>query len=166
MARVSDILAGLQSQAENGAQEVSKLRDAMGELRSDYLRYRDLETQVKEKEERVRIALGLLAARPREDREDGENRIRFQERAVEACETAGIPIESTPENEVRKVPLWRLMREVVRQVSEIQVVELEMILTHKLGIKTSRQAIESALETHKKTFRVVKRGREKFVSLK
>jgi hypothetical protein len=69
------------------------------------------------------------------------------------------------ESETWKAPLWKLIREIVRQVPEIQVIDLENSLK-QLRINPSRAAIESALETHRKEFRIVKRGREKFVSLK
>jgi hypothetical protein len=54
---------------------------------------------------------------------------------------------------------------VVEQVEEIQVVELQDALEH-FGQKASRQAIESALASHREIFETKTRGREKFVSLK
>ena len=66
---------------------------------------------------------------------------------------------------VEDVPLWKLMREILRQVPEMQVVDLEHML-HVIGVKTNRPSVDSALETHKETFTVRKRGRDKFISLK
>jgi hypothetical protein len=57
------------------------------------------------------------------------------------------------------------MREIVRQVPQIQVVELDILL-RRLNWKVSRAAIESALETHKEAFRIIRKGRQKFVALK
>jgi hypothetical protein len=65
----------------------------------------------------------------------------------------------------QKQNLWIAMREIVRQLPQIQVVELEMLL-RRLNWKVSRAAIESALETHKDAFRVIRKRRQKFVALK
>ena len=67
--------------------------------------------------------------------------------------------------DVSRFPLWKIIREIIRQVTEIRVYELEAHL-RGFGVKTTRSAIESALLTHRKEFRIEKRGREKFVSLK
>jgi hypothetical protein len=61
--------------------------------------------------------------------------------------------------------LWEVMVAIVEQKPGIQVIELQLALEH-FGRKTSRQAIESALATHKNEFETKVRGREKFVSLK
>jgi hypothetical protein len=45
---------------------------------------------------------------------------------------------------VDDIPLWQVVRAIVEQVLEIQVIELQHALEY-FGKKTSRQAIESAL---------------------
>jgi hypothetical protein len=162
MARFRDIVKGLYQQAESETKEIHAMNDEMNELRRSYLRYRELAEQVKEKEERARIAATLIANTSDEFFADYER----DERLTRLCTDAGIPVGDIALSlEVYKVPMWKLIREIVRQTPEVQIVELENAL-HEFGAKTSRQAIESALETHRKEFRIVKRGRDKFVSLK
>jgi hypothetical protein len=57
------------------------------------------------------------------------------------------------------------MRAIVEQVTEVQVVDLQDALEY-FGKSASRQAIESALASHKETFETRTRNRDKFVSLK
>jgi hypothetical protein len=64
-----------------------------------------------------------------------------------------------------KLPLWVAMRAIMEQVTDLQVVDLQDVLEY-FKIKASRQAIESALASHKETFETKTRGRDKFVSLK
>jgi hypothetical protein len=155
---------GLTQQVENDAADLHKIGDEMNKLRPAYQRYRDLSERVKAKEERVRLALALLAARPSEIEEDEQGRLREKGQLAELCDVAGVVVDS-PQGEARKAPRWKLMREIVRQVVEVQVIDLERAMA-SLGVKTTRQAIESGLVTHSRTFRIIKRGREKFVSLK
>ena len=68
-------------------------------------------------------------------------------------------------NTDEKLPLWLAMKAIVEQTTEVQVVDLQDALEY-FGIKASRQAIESALASHKETFETKTRSREKFVSLK
>lgn len=162
MARFRDIVNGLYQQAQNDAKEIHAMNDQMNELRPSYLKYRELAEQVKEKEDRARIAATLIA-NTWEDERDLQSR---DEHLARLCTDAGIPVQDNALSlEVYKVPMWKLIREIVRQTPEIQIVELESAV-REFGAKTSRQAIESALETHRKEFRIIKRGREKFVSLK
>ncbi len=63
------------------------------------------------------------------------------------------------------MPLWLAMKAIVEQTTEVQVVDLQDALEY-FKIKASRQAIESALASHKETFETKVRNREKFVSLK
>jgi hypothetical protein len=161
MARFKDIVDGLSRQAESDAKDIHAMSDQMNELRTAYQRYRELAEQVKAKDERVRIAAGLVAS----TWDDPEEAYHRDEKLARLCEAAGIPVSEILVAEVWKAPLWKIMREIVRQTPEVQVVELENAL-RELKINPSRQAIESALETHRKEFRIVKRGRDKFVSLK
>jgi hypothetical protein len=164
VARFRDIMEGLRRQVETNALEIHAINDQMNELRTAYQKYRELTDQVKDKEERVRIAAALIASNYSRD-DDPEELSKRDDRLVRLCAEAGIRVEQMLEAEIRKVPLWKLIREIVRQTPEIQVVDLENSLK-ELRVDTSRQAIESALGTHRKEFRIVKRGREKFVSLK
>ena len=65
----------------------------------------------------------------------------------------------------QRVPLWEVLSAIIGETHEIQVIELEHIVRY-LGFSTTRSAIESALKTHPKAFRIRMSGRNKFVSLK
>jgi len=155
MARLADILKALIAQLSEEARKISKLNDEMNDLRPAYKRYMELSKEVELRADRVRATFGLLESEPEFD---------SQTTSMDYLEHLGINVgESLTEK--WKNPLWKFMREIVRQVPEVQVVELEALLAG-MRIKTSRQAIESALESHREVFRVQRRGREKFVSLK
>ena len=76
---------------------------------------------------------------------------------------------SKPKDEVAVVsgntPLWKAIFAIVEVKPSIQVVELHHAL-ESFGHRTSRSAIESALETHKDDFEIKRDGRRKYVSLK
>lgn len=155
MARLPDIADGLGKQLKADAEEIRKLNDELNKHRAAYQRYREVSSYLDSKADRIKVTLGLLFHLDGWNDEDG---------AVEFCEELGIAIDEPTAVRVKN-PLWKSIREVLRQVTEMQIVELESIL-HGLGVNTSRQAIESAVDTHKDAFRVTRRGREKFVSLK
>ena len=70
------------------------------------------------------------------------------------------------ELELSRFSLWRVVREIVRQTAGIRAYELEAHLKQFGLKKATRPAIGSALLTHSTEFRITKRGREKYVSLK
>jgi len=63
------------------------------------------------------------------------------------------------------LPLWEAIAAILEQVSPIQICELQHLLD-QFEKKVSRQAIESAIATHKELFETHTRSREKFVHLK
>jgi hypothetical protein len=152
MVDIQDIRDSLQDQIVADAEELEKIKKAMKRIRAAHHRYLDLLERAKQTEERVLAAASVLH---RDRYSDTESMKEFlDERGVEVGRSAP-----------PKQNLWIAMREIVRQVPQIQVVELEMLL-RRLNWKVSRAAIESALETHKDAFRVVRKGRQKFVALK
>lgn len=154
MARFSDVVDGLGKQAIADADDICKTGEEMEELRPAYQRYRDLAEHLDGRTERIRIALALLAKQ--EKWHLGE--------AFGILDKAGVELEDPAE--IREsMSLWKMIREVVRQTEELRIVELENIM-NALKVKTSRQAIEAAIDAHKRTFHVRRSGREKFVSLK
>jgi hypothetical protein len=154
VARCQDIIEGLAAQLKADTSDAQKISEEMSTLRSAFTRYRDLSAQMDGKTERIKAVLGVLA--DSKEKEIGDT--------FELLDSLGIPSE-VPSDIRSKTPFWKLLREIVRQVTEMQIVELEHTLPH-FGISISRQAIESALKTHKDVFRVRKQGREKFVSVK
>ena len=132
--------------------------EELNRLRDGYQRYRELSAQMEAKERSVKIGLALLCHAPTDETHVTADRI------AELRDSAGIALEAH-DLDPSSFSLWRVIREVVRQTTEIRIFELEEHL-RCFGMKVSRPAIESALTTHAKEFKIVKRGREKFVSLK
>ncbi len=154
MPRFPDILDGLRKQRMSDADDIRKIGEELGNLRAAYQRYRELTGNLESKVERVKIAMALLADQEGDDLGS----------AFEFLDSVGIPVEAP--NDIREeTPLWKMIREVVRQVEELRIVELENVMS-SLRIKASRQALESAIEAHKRTFKTRRSGREKFVALK
>jgi hypothetical protein len=154
MARFPDIVDGLGKQVMADAGEIRKTGAELGKLRAAYQRYRDLTAHLDSRVERVKVGLGLLAAQ--ENWNIGE--------AFTLLDNLGIELQA-PSDLRGEMPLWKMVREVVRQTEELRIVELESVM-NGLKIKASRQALESAIDAHKRTFKIRRSGREKFVALK
>ena len=144
--RSQDIIAALKAQFEEDSSALEKIFDEQNELRKAYARFRALDDDAKRRTKRLRQTVALLSATRNWS-------------AVKALGKLGI------DTVVMGLPLWESMAEILRHTQEIQIVDLHMIL-RELKIETSRQAIESALETHAELFEIKRVGREKFVSLK
>jgi hypothetical protein len=165
MARLKDILRGLSEQAAEQYQELVKANDELSKLRDAARRFRTLEESVKREEESMRIGLALLISVPQKVKLDSDAYAStYRGELEEMREQAGLFV-AADDLDLSRFPLWKVMREILRQTSEIRVYELESHLK-SFGVKAARSAIESALLTHGKDFKVSKRGREKFVSLK
>ena len=152
MVDIQDIRDSLQDQIVADAKELEKIKKAMKRIRAAHQRYLDLLERAKQTEERVLAAASVLH----------QDRYSDTESMKEFLAERGIEVEQSPP---QKQNLWIAMREIVRQVPQIQVVELDILL-RRLNWKVSRATIESALETHKEVFRVIRKGRQKFVALK
>lgn len=163
VARFKDIVSGIARQTARKNEELARDADELSHLRESYQRYRELSEQMEAKERSVKIGFALLLNAPIKVNSEADAYLT-PEYTDEMRETAGVALN--PEDfDLSNFSLWRVIREVVRQTTEIRVFELEAHLKG-FGLKASRPAIESALATHPKEFRIVKRGREKFVSLK
>src|SRR6476646_3653605 len=152
MVDIQDIRDSLQDQIVADAKELEKIKKAMKRIRAAHQRYLDLLERAKQTEERVLAAASVLH----------QDRYSDTESMKEFLAKRGVEVEQSPP---QKRNLWIAMREIVRQVPQIQVVELEMLL-RRLNWEVSRAAIESALATHNEAFRIIRKGRQKFVALK
>ncbi len=152
--RLKDIIAGLERQARSDAEALNVMQDRLHEIHPHYREYIELVGRLRQTEERAGAILGMLlgAKSPNFDKiVDTYNDL----------ESAG----STSVTPVSDLPLWKVIREMLRQVPEMQVIDIEHMMK-ELGVQTGRTAIDSAVATHKDIFAVRKRGREKFISLK
>jgi hypothetical protein len=149
--RFTDIEKRLDLQYQTDYKYLKRNYAEQNKLRPAVLRFRDLQREAKAREERAARIIKVL----------GEEKFADQREELRSGSDISKDIFFDTEN----LPLWALMRAIVEQVEEIQVVELQDALEH-FGQKASRQAIESALASHKEIFETKTRGREKFVSLK
>jgi hypothetical protein len=151
---VFDIIGSLQKRVKHDAVRASKIRTRLADLSEAYNEYVDLRRELEQRRsdiEKIRATLG-----PEHDKTVRE--------LIDHCELdseAWKPVTVLRSN----LSLWEAMQHMLLAAGEARVVELQESL-EALGIKASRQAIESALETHPSVFRTAKRGRDKYVSLK
>jgi hypothetical protein len=140
-----DLLPNFSGHLNSVTDKLTKMNSELMGLRPQFIRYRELSKEAEELERQVHAIVALA-------------RNALDERQINniSVDLPGIYSD---------VPLWEMIQEIARQVVDIRIVELETIL-ESLGHKMSRQAIESAINTHLDKFKITKRGREKFVALK
>jgi uncharacterized membrane protein YgaE (UPF0421/DUF939 family) len=152
MLRFTDITKRLTKQFDADDKSLRANYAKQNKLLAAVLEYRDLENEAKVREDRMRRVIELLGDENFEDtRKD----------LLAGKDVSKVISVNTDDSS----PLWEAMRTILEQVSELQVVDLQDALLH-FGRKSSRQAIESALASHKETFETRTRNRDKFVSLK
>src|SRR5271156_2612284 len=157
VAKFRNLVAGLSRQMAKDNADLDAIRTEQDHLRESYLRFLELSERAQPKQERLEIAAGLLLNMP--IKIDPSAVADFGEHEV------SVPLLVNANRlDVSKFALWKVIREIVRQTSEIRMIELENAL-NSFGTKASRSAIDSALTVHKKEFHVFSRGREKYVSL-
>jgi hypothetical protein len=152
MIRFADIKKRLDQQYIEDVKQLRKNYSEQNKLRPSVVRFNDLEREAKAREERMARVIVLL----------GDEKFADTRRELLAGNDVSKEIVV---NVDEKLPLWSAMRAIVEQTTEVQVVDLQDALEY-FGIKASRQAIESALASHKETFETKTRNREKFVSMK
>jgi hypothetical protein len=162
MARFRDIVSGISQQTVRKSEELARDLEELNALRASWQRYQELSKQVASKEQVIKIGYGLLLSAPQRVNTEAD---AYASPDAEFYRDAERFSMDAVEIDLSRFSLWRVVREIIRQTSEIRIYELEAHLK-QFGLKASRSAIESALATHPKEFRISKRGREKFVSLK
>lgn len=164
VAKFREITKALAHQMSRQLDEFKASSAEMSKLQEAYLRYKQLFEGAKDAEDSLKITLSLLLSIPQKvrAREKVDQWTLPKESDNGQDESAYIPVRV---EDLDDFPLWKVIREIVRQTPEMRVVEVEDFLRN-FGVRTSRQAIESALETHRDVFSTNKRGREKYVSLK
>jgi hypothetical protein len=147
MAILSDLL--------HRADELRKVEAEMSKLEDAYQRFRGL----KDKAEALRNDIHEAAA------VIGPETFMIEGAEEYAKKNVGqlLPMDVAKLRE--RLPLWKVLVHIVRAMPGIRVVDIEDLLT-EMGIDVSRAAIESALEVHKKVFRIKRMERAKFVALR
>jgi hypothetical protein len=151
MARLAEVIQALKQQLAQDSKRLSEIDEEIGKLRPAYNQFRDLMNEAKSKETRMLTTRTLLG----EISTDEELTTAFGDE---------VSTPKTPDELRSGLKLWEGVVEVLRHIPQAQVGEIHTLLS-LLGIKVTRQAIESAITTHKRSFRVRKYGREKFISL-
>ena len=151
VARASDITESIRQRLSADSKRLDSVYKEMNKLRRAYQRFRELTIEEKMIRERQLRALALIGPQL------GEETIAN----LTADDIATIKFSQLRD----KTPLWELIAEVLEHIGETRIFELQMMLT-QFDIRPTRQAIESAIETHKDVFDVRKEEREKYVSLK
>lgn len=163
MTRLRDIVSGLAQQTLRKSEELKRDYEEVNRLRVSWQRFVELSKRIESDERRFNIGLALLRSGSVKADPDGDACVQYTRETRKKVEELA---KDSADLDLSKVSLWRVIREIVRQTPKIRVYEL-MEHLEGFGIKkASRPAIESALNTHPKEFKVTRRGREKFVSLR
>ncbi len=160
--RLRELVRGLAIQSGRDDAELRKLIQERGKVYPAYLRYRELEEIISQKNERLSITSSLMLNAPVLKTKEGDAFAAFKRSRIVEEESESLLPEF---KELSDFPLWKVIREIVRQTPEMQIISLEHTLK-TFGVLVSRAAIESALETHKDEFNITRQGRKKFVALK
>jgi hypothetical protein len=151
MLRLKDFVKAFEVQIDDDTVALEKNRKSQAELIAAVVRYRKLQREEEQIEDRIRRNASLV---------DTSKLQRFNASDKEAAGNAvAVRIDS-------EAPLWLSIYAILEQDSPLQVKDIEDVLEY-CGRKSTRQAIDSALNAHKEFFRIeMGKNREKFVSLK
>jgi hypothetical protein len=165
VARLKDIVSGLTQQTLRQSAELTRDFEELNELRASWQRYRALSAHIESKEHAVKIGFALLVSLTARVNPGGDAYAELQPTLEVRKKVRELALDAA-DFDLSKVSLWRVIREIVGQIGKIRVYELEAHLKSFGLKKVSRPAIESALNTHPKEFKLTRHRREKFVSLK
>jgi hypothetical protein len=153
---IVDVQEMMRQRLEHECASLQPLREEMDKLASAYNRYVDLKTEIESRGKRIQKLMATLGPEYLEAKVEGQN-----ESVDDETNQQGDPHELRA-----NFPLWRAVREYLRLAGEAKVGDVQHFLEASGFEKCGRQAIESALRSHDNVFRVVRRGRDKYISLK
>jgi len=148
MVRAAQVAKALSQQAKADFDRLRAIESDQTKLRTEYLRFLDLEEEKKAKSNRLRRTASLIPDQLK-GITAGESDDDFESYVVE----------------LSKLALWEAMLAIMEHTGEIQLYELQHVL-EQFGKKVTRGAVESAVATHPDKFQARTKGRERFVSLK
>jgi len=152
-----DVQEMMRQRLEHECASLQPLREEMDKLAAAYNRYVDLKGEIDSRSKRIKRLMASLGP------EYLEAKVQGQSESVDD-ETN---LQGDPDDLRANFPLWRAIREYLLIVAgEAKVGDIQQFLEASTFEKCGRQAIESALRSHDNIFRVVKRGRDKYISLK
>ena len=136
------------------AQRTKEIKERMEALASAYNEFLDLRTEHLGRKAHMSLLYGLI----------GDDSYTTNPDWVE---TAVRDLVSGNADTMRsQLPLWEAMKEYLQYVPEARIGEMEEFFSHIGYDEGNRQAMESALKRHPKEFRLRKKKREKYISLK
>lgn len=156
VARATDIFRSMRDALALDAKRMEEISGELTKLADSYNRYLALKREQETHYKSSRQLAALLGPRGFLDAMKSDKSDAIGEH---------IEIIPSPAELRESAPLWQHVYQYLRFVPEAQVNEIVLFL-NGLQIYTSRQAVESTIRTHPSLFRVKKRGREKFISLK
>ncbi len=133
------------------AQEIKERMEALAHAYNEFL---DLRAEYAARKTRAGILFGLI----------GDD---IHSASPNWAETSASELTGGSANTLRsQLPLWEAMKEYLQHVPEARIGEMEEFFSHIGYDEGNRQAMESALKRHPKEFRVRRKKREKFISLR
>jgi hypothetical protein len=157
MARLlKDTMEAIRNRLVHDAARLEEISKQMGELSRSYNLYVDLLRERESHENSAQKLIGLLGPDQYFNAMTTDETVTIVDKIEEAPGAATLRQE---------LSLWEAVKQFLRFVPEARIREI-LEFFKLVGIEATRQAVESSIRAHPKTFRVIKRGREKFVSLK
>jgi hypothetical protein len=157
MKPVQDVYTNIRQRLLHECEGVRNGRQEMESLAAQYHRYRDLQAEVDSHWKRILYILRLIGP-------DRAAKVMASDKTGVIREATDNPSQS--DDGRADLPVWKAIREYLREAGEARVGEIQSFLTWLGFENVSRQAIESALKRHERTFGVRTKGHERFVSLK
>jgi hypothetical protein len=151
---IVDVQGMMRQRLEHECASLQPLRKEMEKLAPAYNRYVDLKGEIESRSKRIQRLMGVL----------GEEYL-FHMCGHDEPVASETNLQGHPDDLRADLSLWRAIREYLLVAGEAKVGDVQQFLETS-EFEVSRQAIESALRSHDSVFRVVKRGRDKYISLK
>jgi hypothetical protein len=155
MAMFDDTFRSMERRLKHECDRIKAVRAEMDTLAKSYNSYVDLMRTLKECEDRIKRIQAILLP----------SGMAFLTLGSDS-DLVGDQTEiwPSPESLRNKLTTWETLSEYLAHVPEATIEEFQTFC-EAVGIDgVTRQAVESALRTHPKLFRVAKRGREKYLS--
>ncbi len=149
----ADVERMMHQRLEHECASMQSIRKELAELAAAYNRYVDLKTEVDSRGKRIKRLMAILGP----DSIEGLGTEEVQ---------SELSLQGEPVSLREELSLWRAIEEYLIIAGETKVGDVQAFFGAMNYEVVSRQAIESALRSHANKFRVVKRGREKYISLK
>lgn len=157
MPTVYDALAAIEQQLRHDCTRVRQIRKEMEQLAPSYNRFLDLRAELENKHKRIQRAMAVFGPKA-----------LVEAMKADKSDVIGETVEVFPSaRELRdELVLWAAIERYLAGVDEAKVEDIQAFLLAVEIPNVSRQAIESAVKTHPKVFRIVRKGRARYIALR